>query len=131
MPESEQITEVQQTATQPNGARVRRSDVQRTQNTSGIIIAQRLIWFILGVVNVLIAIRFTLLLLGANQGAAFVDFIYGITAVFVGPFVGIFGEPTYGRFMFEWSSVLAIVIYTLVAWGIVKLLTLTRPHEEI
>ena len=131
MTETEQTTEVHETTTQPNGARVERHNVSRTAQTSGIVVAQRFIWFVAGVIETLIAIRFVLLLLGANQSAGFVDFIYGITSVFVAPFVGIFGEPTYGSFMFEWSSVLAIIVYRLVAWGIVKLITLASPKEEI
>ncbi len=131
MTETEQTTEVHETTTQPNGALVERHNVSRTSQTSGIVVAQRVVWFIVGVIDVLLAIRFVLLLLGANQGTGFVDFIYGITSVFVSPFVGIFGEPVYGRFMFEWSSLLAIVVYTLVAWGIVKLITLARPQDEI
>ncbi|MDB5167206.1 MAG: Membrane protein involved in colicin uptake [Candidatus Saccharibacteria bacterium] len=131
MSETEQTTEVHETTTQPNGAQVQRHNVSRTSQTSGIVIAQRFIWFIVGVIDALIAIRFILLLLGANQSAGFVDFIYGITGILVAPFVGIFGEPIYGRFLFEWSSVLAVVVYSLIAWGIVKLITLTRPQEEI
>ena len=131
MTETEQTTEVRETTTQPGGVQVNRHDVTRSAQTSGLIIVQRFIWFVVGVINVLLAIRFALLLLGANQSAGFVDFIYGITGIFVAPFIGIFGEPTYGRFMFEWSSLLAIVVYSLIAWGIVKLLTLTRPREEI
>lgn len=131
MPETQQTTEVQKTTAQPDGTAVRQSEVSQVTQMSGVVVAQRVVWFVVGVVNVLIAIRFILLLLGANQSAGFVDFIYGVTSVFVAPFVGIFGEPTYGRFMFEWSSLLAIVVYSLIAWGIVKLLTLSRPHEEI
>lgn len=131
MADLEQTTEVHESTTQPNGVQVQRHDVSRTTQTSGIVIAQRVIWFIVGVIDVLIAIRFILLLLGANQSAGFVDFVYGITSFFVSPFAGIFGEPVYGRFMFDWSSVLAVVVYTLIAWGIVKLITLTRPQDEI
>jgi len=131
MTETEQTTEVHETTTQPNGLNVQRHDVTRTSQLSGISVAQRIIWFIVGVIDVLIAIRFVLLLLGANQSAGFVDFIYGITGVLVAPFVGIFGEPVYGKFVFEWSSVLAVVVYSLIAWGIVKLITLTRPRDEI
>ncbi len=131
MTETEQTTEVHETTTQPDGVKVQRHNVSRTTQTSGIVIAQRAIWFIIGVINALIAIRFILLLLGANQSTGFVDFIYGITSVLVGPFVGIFGEPVYGRFLFDWSSILAIVIYSLIAWGIVRLITLAQPREEI
>ena len=131
MTETEQTTEVHETTTQPDGVQVQRHNVSRTTQTSGIVVAQRAIWFIVGVINALIAIRFILLLLGANQSTGFVDFIYGLTGVLVGPFVGIFGEPVYGRFLFDWSSILAIVIYSLIAWGIVRLITLAQPREEI
>jgi len=131
MTETEQTTEVRETIAQPNGAQVQRHNVSRTSKTSGVVITQRLVWFIVGVIDALIAIRFILLLLGANQSAGFVDFIYSLTAIFVAPFVGIFGQPTYGSFVFEWSSILAIVVYSLIALGIAKLITLTRPQEEI
>ena len=131
MTETEQTTEVHETTTQPNGARVQQRSVTQSTQISGIVVAQRIIWFITGVINALIAIRFILLLLGANQSAGFVDFIYGVTGVLVAPFVGIFGQPTYGQFMFDWSSILAIAVYSLIAWGLAKLITLTRPHEEI
>lgn len=131
MTETEQTTEVHETSTLPNGAQVTRQNISQTTQVSGLVILQRFIWFIVGIIDVLIAIRFVLLLLGANQSAGFVNFIYSVTNVLVAPFVGIFGQPTFGQFTFEWSSVLAVIVYSLIAWGIVKLLTLTRPHEEI
>ena len=131
MQETRQTTEVKDSTTNVDGTQVERQVVQRTTHTPGVIMAQRIIWFIVGLINILLAIRFILLLLGANRDAGFVDFIYGITSPLVAPFVGIFGEPTYGRFMLDWSSLLAMVIYTLIAWGIVKLLTLSRPQDEI
>lgn len=131
MTETEQTTEVHETSTLPNGAQVTRQNISQTTQVSGLVILQRFIWFIVGIIDVLIAIRFVLLLLGANQSAGFVNFIYSITNVLVAPFVGIFGQPTLGQFTFEWSSILAVIVYSLIAWGIVKLLTLTRPHEEI
>ena len=71
------------------------------------------------------------LLLGANRDAGFTDFLYSVSGIFVAPFTGMFGEPTYGTALFEISSILAIVIYLLIAWGIVKLFTITRPKDEI
>jgi len=131
MQDEQQTTEVQETTTRADGAHVRRNTTVLTDQPSGVVIAQRIVWFIVGVIDVLLAIRFVLLLLGANHSAGFVDFIYGVTAILVAPFVGIFGEPTYGKFMFDISSLLAIIIYSLIGLGIVKLITLSRPHEEI
>lgn len=131
MTENEQVTEVRETTVGPDGRQVQRQNVSRTAQASGVVVAQRFVWFIVGVINVLIAIRFALLLLGANQSAGFVDFVYAVTAVLVAPFAGILGEPAYGSFVFEWTSLLAIAVYSLIAWGIAKLLTVTRPRDEI
>lgn len=126
-----QETEVRETTVRDGDTTVQRQSVARKENTSGVVVAQRIVWFIAGLVSVIIALRFVLLLLGANQGAAFTDFVYSLSAPFVAPFVGIFGEPAYGTSVFEVSSLLAIAIYLLVAWGIAKLLTISRPKDEV
>lgn len=131
MQEDKQETEVQETTTQNGDTTVQRQTVAQRSHTSGAVVAQRVIWFVVGLINIIVAIRFVLLLLGANREAGFTDLIYSLSAPFVSPFVGIFGEPTYGRVVFEVSSLLAIIIYTLIAWGIVKLLTIARPHQEV
>jgi hypothetical protein len=128
----EQRTEVQETDTRVNDPVVQRQTVAHTtERVSSAVVAQRVVWFIVGVIDALIAIRFVLLLLGANHDAGFVDFIYSVTNVLVAPFTGIFGQPTYGVSVFEISSLLAILIYTLIGYGIARLLTLTRPRDEI
>lgn len=126
-----QETEVRETTTKDGDSTVQRQTVARTQHVSPIVVAQRVAWFIVGLICIIIALRFTFLLLGANQGADLTGFIYSLSAPFVAPFVGIFGEPTYGKSVFEISSVLAIVIYLLIGWGIAKLLTIARPHDEV
>lgn len=114
-----------------NGDTVERKQV-RSSATSGIVVAQRIVWFIVGVIITFLALRVALLLLAANEGSPFVDFVYGVSGFFASPFYGIFSyTPTYGKSVLELSSLVAIVIYTLLGWGAAKLLTLTRPHEEI
>ncbi len=131
MQETRQTTEVKEATTDVDGAQVEQHTVHRVERTPGVIMAQRIIWFVVGLINILLATRFVLLLLGANLDAGFVEFIYTITNPLVAPFVGIFGTPTYGQFMFDWSSLLAIIVYSLIAWGIVKAMTLSRPQQEI
>lgn len=79
------------------------------------------IYFIFGVIEGLIAIRFVLRLLGANPGAGFAAFIYGITAPLLAPFVGLFGTPQYDGSALELHSIVAIIVYSLVAWGLAEL----------
>ncbi len=126
-----QETEVRETTTKDGDSTVQRQTVARKDHISPIVVAQRVVWFIIGLICIIIALRFTFLLLGANRGADLTGFIYSFSDPFVAPFVGIFGEPVYGKSVFEISSVLAIVIYLLIGWGIAKLLTIARPHDEV
>ena len=131
MQEEMQETEVRETISNSGDSTVKKQRVSHTEYTPGVVIAQRVIWFIAGLFSVIIALRFIFLLLGANQGVWFTDLVYGLSTPLVSPFLGIFGAPTYGVAVFETSSLLAIVIYSLIAWGLAKLVTLTRPHDEI
>jgi uncharacterized protein YggT (Ycf19 family) len=93
-----------------------------------------LISLIIGVVAILIAIRIVLKLLAANTASDFTRFIYNVTGPFVAPFQGIFGTPAADNgAVFEISSVLAIAIYLLVGWVIIRLLLLVidRPTSGV
>lgn len=131
MQEEMQETEVRETTSNSGDSTIKKQRVSHTEYTPGVVIAQRVIWFIAGLFSVIIALRFIFLLLGANQGVWFTDLVYGLSTPLVSPFLGIFGAPTYGVAVFEASSLLAIVIYSLIAWGLAKLVTLTHPHDEI
>lgn len=84
------------------------------------------IWFIYGLVAILLAGRFVLKLTGANGATGFVKFIYSATDVLSKPFDAIFGITTastsHFTSVFEPSIIVAIVVYYLIAWGIVKLI---------
>lgn len=131
MQPEKQETEIRETNTQAGDTSVKKQAVVRDTQTSGLVIIQRLIWFIVGLICAIVALRFFFLLLGASREAAFTDFIYSVSAPLVAPFVGIFGEPTYGQAVFELSSILAIVIYLLIGIGITKLITIPRPQDEV
>jgi uncharacterized protein YggT (Ycf19 family) len=80
------------------------------------------VYVIFGVLEGLLAIRILLKLLGANPDAGFSSFIYGLTAPFVAPFNGVFPTPVTHNSVFEFSSLLALVVYALVGWGAVRLI---------
>ena len=82
----------------------------------------RLIYFVLGVLEVIMGLRFIFRLLGANPDNAFVSFLYNLSFIFVTPFNGIFNDQTIGRIsVFEVSTLIAMVIYALIAWGLASL----------
>lgn len=128
--DTEQMTEVRERdAVTDRGERIQR----RTVATSGVanadsrVVASRVVWYIAGFIIALLAIRMILLMLGANRDSGFVDFIYALSGFFAAPFAGIFPAPTYGQFFFDTASLVGIVVYALIAWGVAKLLTLNRP----
>lgn len=94
------------------------------------VVAQRVVYYIGGVIIAFLALRFILQLLAANQGNFFVDLVYGVSGFFVVPFWGIFGEPTYGQSQFETSTLVAMIVYALLTVGIAKLFTL-KENEPV
>ena len=87
---------------------------------------EQVIWFIVALVDSLIAIRFFMKLLGASYSADFVRFMYGITAPLVAPFRGIFQASGSGSYVLEPESLVAIAIYLLIGWGVVALIRIMR-----
>jgi len=126
-----ETTEVKQANETIGDTQVQRSSIQKTTTVSGRVIAQQVTYYIGGAIIALLALRLAFQLLGASQASGFVDFIYGLSGVFVAPFFGIFGEPSFGSSQFETSTVVAIVIYGLLTVGIAKLFTLGRPQDEV
>lgn len=95
-----------------------------TRRAMDVTRINQILYFIFGLINVLLAIRFVLLLLGASQASSFVGLIYGLSHPFVLPFQGIFGEPTFEGSVIEWASLVGIIIYSLVAYGLARLVAL-------
>jgi uncharacterized protein YggT (Ycf19 family) len=82
--------------------------------------ASRVIALVFTVIEVLLLVRFTFKLLGANADQPFASAIYGITEPLVGPFRGIFAQPA-GTPVVEIAALLSIVFFVLVAALIVAL----------
>ncbi len=91
-------------------------------------VAERVVWFVSGVLLVLLGFRFALSLLGANTTNAFANIIYDMSHPFVAPFFSLFGYDnySYGVSRFEVYTLVAMVVYGVVAWGVAKLVTLNK-----
>lgn len=81
----------------------------------------QLIYWIFGLIEGLILVRFVLRALGANPSAGFAQFIYGITAPLVAPFYNLFGNPQTQGSVLELNSIVALIVYGLVAYLLGKL----------
>lgn len=132
MDEQRTTTEVRTEESVGDNTAVERQTTSERTSVPGSVLAQRIIWYIAGLIVGLLAIRLVLQLLGANQGNGFVDFIYGLSAVFAAPFFGMFSySPTYGQSYFEISTLVAIFVYLLIGWAIAKLFTLGSARTTV
>ena len=93
-----------------------------------------LIYFFFGLLEDLLTFRLVFKLTGASMASAFVGLIYGITGMFIIPFEGIFRRAfTQGvetTSVLEPSTLVAIVVYAILAWGIVKLLRVLSGERQ-
>lgn len=89
--------------------------------------AARIIRYLTGLIESLLGFRFILKLLGANPAAGFSSFIYRVSYPLAAPFLNVFRISQVQSSVFEWTTLLAMIVYWLIAWGIIKLLLMGRP----
>ena len=85
---------------------------------------QQIIYLILGVMEGLITIRFLLRLFAANPAAGFAQFIYGVTGPMLFPFYGLFPTPQFEGSVMEVISIVAMLVYALLAWLVIRIMWL-------
>lgn len=86
----------------------------------------QVVWYSLSVIEALLAVRFMLKLLQANPGAIFTDIIYATSGVFAWPFMAVFNNSSVSGSVFEWTTLLAMLVYWLVALGIIKFFIMSK-----
>lgn len=96
---------------------------------------RKIINYLLGVLEAFLAFRLIFKILGANQESTFVSIIYTVSGVFVAPFKGIFrtasdkGLET--RSVLEPAIIIAMIVYALIAYGVVKLIEIyVNPKDK-
>ncbi len=102
-------------------------DAYNSTRTKPLYRGTQVVWYILGIIEVLFAFRFLLKLFGANPNAGFSSFVYGASYPFVAPFLGVFKINRVEGSIFEWTTLLAMAVYALVAWGIIKIFVMSKP----
>lgn len=101
-------------------------DSFNSSSTKPLYRATQIVWYILSLIEILLAFRFVLKLLGANPAAGFSSFIYGITYPFAAPFLNVFSRTSISGSVFEWTTLLAMLVYWIVALGIIKLFLMSK-----
>ena len=105
--------------------------VTTTLPNSSLWTTSRLVALVFLVVEVMLAIRVLLKLLGASAQQSLVSAIYAVTGPLVAPFQGIFGQPE-GTSSVDIASLLAIVFFMLLgalSLAIVRAVTGSRGAQ--
>ena len=82
-----------------------------------------LVNIVMAIVQSLLGLRFMLRLFGASSGAPFVNWVYSTSQSLLEPFLGMFPAPAIdGGFVIEFTTLFAILAYSLIGYLIVALL---------
>jgi uncharacterized membrane protein len=92
----------------------------------------QIVYTILGILQILLGLRFALKLIAADPNAGFAAFIYGITAPFVAPFAGLVANWSTGGSVLEVTTLIAMAVYALFFWVVLRIipLLLDRPSAR-
>lgn len=91
---------------------------------------RKVVYYILGILEVLFTFRLIMKLLGANPENLFISIIYNVTYVLLFPFISIFRTATTTgietRSILEPGTIIGMIVYALVALAIVKIVRINK-----
>lgn len=110
---------------------VSHSHVSYTVDYPGRIVqVQRVVWFILGILETVLGLRVLLRLIGANPNAGFAQFIYNLTYPFLLPFFNLVPTPTTEGIALEISTLIAMLVYALLFFFVSKAIRLVMSRRS-
>ena len=102
----------------------------KPQSDRFVTLATNIVNYFAGLLLVLLTIRFFLALLGANPSNWLASFIYDLSHPFVSPFFNLFNYRTVvGGSRLEGYTIVAMIVYALIAYGITTLLVISRRKD--
>lgn len=108
--------------------------VQNSSEATSTQSAEYSIYFVLSILETLLAFRLILKMMGASTTSGFVSMIYGLSGLFIMPFEGIFRRVvTQGietSSVVEPSNVVAMIVYAVLAFGIVKFVQILSGEKQ-
>jgi len=107
------------------------ADIYTQGSTKPLYRGTQAVWYVAGVIEAILGLRFLLRLIAANPAAGFTDFIYSLSRPFVAPFVNIVKNARLEGSVFDWNTLIAMAVYWLLAWAIVRVFFISRPVGEL
>ncbi|MGD2183439.1 YggT family protein [Lusitaniella coriacea] len=89
-----------------------------------VVRAIQAIYYLTGALAILLTLRLLLSLFGANPDNQFARVIYALSTPFIAPFNNLFGTPTFDGSVFEINVLVAMGVYALLTWLVVRLIWL-------
>lgn len=86
----------------------------------------QVIWYLCDLIEVILLFRFFLRFAGANPEAGFTSFVYSLSWPLVAPFFAVFRTTVVAGSVVEWTTLLAMIVYSIIAWGIVRLFLMSK-----
>jgi hypothetical protein len=106
---------------------------QNSEHRTTTFKVTQLIWLFLAILEATIGLRFLFKLIGVNGENPFAVFLYRLTDFFVAPFASLTGAPASGAMVFEFSTIIAMIVYALIFWGIERIVYVSfyRPRGPV
>jgi hypothetical protein len=93
------------------------------------VLSHKTLNYILGGLEAVLLLRFIFKLSGANPNAGIINMLYTFTDLFMAPFRLIFPNVSSGVSTFEWSVLVAMLIYALIVYAVIGLLDIARTVD--
>jgi uncharacterized protein YggT (Ycf19 family) len=100
---------------------------QEFREQKAVVRSYNIIWFLVGLIDVILGFRFVFEILGANTASRFTQLVYTLSYPFAQPFRSIFGVTNVAGSFFDWSLLLAMIVYLLVGYGLIQVLRIIKP----
>jgi uncharacterized protein YggT (Ycf19 family) len=89
-----------------------------------------IIWGVFSLIEGLIGLRILLKLFVSTPESPFASFIYTITEPFLRSFQSSVVQPSAGGIFLELSSLIAMIVYALLAWALAKVLSILLYRSQ-
>jgi YggT family protein len=93
----------------------------------------QVLWLLLGLLEGLIGLRIIFKMIGVNVANTIASLLYSVTDFFLAPFSNLLQNPSAGNMVFEVTSLIAMIIYLLIGWALIRIIYVAfyRPRGPV
>lgn len=82
----------------------------------------QIIWFIFGLIEAMLGLRFIFKLIAVNPNNPFASLLYSVTDLLLTPFASLAGAPSADGMVLELSTLLAMLVYAMFGWALERVI---------